>query len=215
MSAFHITDWTDFVRGLVEPERQARMQGCLENDPEARRTVAALERVARLGAADAAAEIPEAALRAVYGLARSAAAETRRPSETVAALDLPAVIAAMPLVFDSALAPAPLGMRDLAAAGPATAHRQLFYELDNIAVELRHEPAGGSLVGQMIHVGAQPAPLGGVSVLALSSGRVVARCATSSLGEFQADELPARDLDLLFIFEDRCLEVTLPAASDR
>ena len=90
--------------------------------------------------------------------------------------------------------------------------KEVFRGLDDVAVELRHEPheRGGVVVGQLMRLGDEPQPLAGVKVLAKSGERVIARLATGPLGEFQADQLPAHDLSFSFLLENSLLEVPLP-----
>ena len=216
-SPFDITQWTDYVRGLADEETRKRMQSHLESDPDARRTVAVLRRVADVGAKDRQLEVPADALRAVHDLGRDLARRGGpREAESRSAENRPSLLEglrrfSMSLTFDSAMTPAAAGVREAHSA-----HRQMFFELDDVAVELRYEPhaTGGVVVGQLISLGDEAAALAGVEVLARRGDRVLARAATGAHGELSLDGLPARDVDLLFVLDDRCLEVSLPA-SDR
>ena len=204
MSPFDITQWTDYVRDLVDDETREQMDARLETDRGARRTVEALRRVADVASHDREIQVPDGVLRSVYALAGQSRPEQDTASETFFEGLHRAV---MSLTFDSAMAPAMAGVRDAQSV-----NRQFFFELDDVAVELRHEPheRGGVVVGQLMRLGDEPQPLADVEVLAKSGERVIARLATGPLGEFQADQLPAHDLSFSFLLENALLEVPLP-----
>lgn len=204
MPPFDITQWTDYVRDLVDEKTRAQMEARLERDRQARRTVEALRRVTKVARHDLEVQVPEGALRSVYALAGQPRPEKETDDETFFEGLRRAV---MSLSFDSAMAPAMAGVRDAHSM-----NRQLFFELDDVAVELRHEPheRGGVVVGQLMRLGDEPQPLAGVQVLARSGERVIARLVTGPLGEFQVDRLPAQDLSFSFLIESSCLEVPLP-----
>lgn len=204
MSPFDITHWTDYVRDLVDDQTKARMDAQLERDTRARRTVEVLRRVSDLGREDLGLEVTAGALRSVYALSSQQRPQNADGMESFLEGLRRSV---MSLTFDSANAPAMAGFRDAQSA-----NRQLFYELDDVAVELRHEPHrnGGVVIGQLMRLGDEPQPIAGVEVLATSGEEVVARLATGPLGEFQAENLPAHDLHFFFLLEHSCLEVPLP-----
>ena len=204
MSPFDITQWTDYARDLVEEETRTQMEAQLESDEKARRTVAALERVAEVARQDRAQQVPDGILRSVYALSSQPRPERESAGESFFEGLRRAV---MSLTFDSAMAPALAGVRDAQSL-----HRQLFFELDDVAVELRHEPheRGDVVVGQLIRLGDEAEPLANVQVLAKSDERVLARLATGPHGEFQMDQLPAQNVSFSFLLETLCLEVPLP-----
>lgn len=206
MSPFDISKWTDYARDLVEPETRTQMEAQLESDAEARRTVAALKRVAEVARKDREQQVPEGVLRSVYALSSQPRAERESAMESESFFEgLRRVV--MSLTFDSAMTPAMAGVRDAQSQ-----HRQLFFELDDVAVELRHEPheRGDVVVGQLMRLGEEAQPLAGIQVLARSGERVLARLVTGPHGEFQLDQLPAHDVSFSFLLESLRLEVPLP-----
>ncbi|MEM1177887.1 MAG: hypothetical protein AAGM22_06065 [Acidobacteriota bacterium] len=204
MGPFDITHWSDYVRDLVDGHTKSKMEAQLERDDRARHTVEALRRVSDVARKDLDLEIPDGVLHSVYALSGTRRAGDQPAAETFLEGLRRSV---MSLSFDSAMAPAMAGVRDAQSL-----NRQLFYELDDVAVELRHEPhrSGGVVVGQLVRLGDEPQPLSGVEVLAASGDQIITRLSTGPLGEFQADQLPAEDLHFFFLLEHSCLEVPLP-----
>ncbi|MEO1370125.1 MAG: hypothetical protein AAFX50_23325, partial [Acidobacteriota bacterium] len=131
MGPFDITQWTDYVRGLVDEETRTRMDLHLEGDRRDRRTVDVLRRVHEVGQRDLDLDVPPGVLRSVYALASVPRADGAEAPESFFE-GLRRTV--MSVTFDSALAPAAAGVRDAQSL-----NRQLFYELDDVAVELRHE----------------------------------------------------------------------------
>lgn len=204
MDEFDVTHWSDYVRGLGDPETRALQAAHLglPGSARARGTVEAFSALLDFGHRDAAAEPPAAALRnakLLGSLLRPAAGWRQK---------------LLSLVFDSAATPLAFGVRGLAAAAD---DRQLIYQADDYLVDLRLErdPPSGSwvVVGQLLCERGEIAPLTGVQVFAASEDRFVGRTRTGHLGEFQADGLPSADLRLLFLVSNEvCLEV--PVSSD-
>lgn len=203
MSKYDLTHWSDYVRGLADPERRAELAAhlALPGSGSARRSVAVFESLLAFAERDAAAEPPAEALRGAKVLG------SLLPSGDAGWL---ARLRSL-LVFDSAAAPLAYGVRDLGHEAGA-GDRQLIFQSDEYFVDLRleQEPAGDSwvVVGQLLYEKDGVAPLSGVSMLATSEDRFVARARTGELGEFQAEGLPSADLRLLFLVSDEiCLEV--------
>lgn len=207
MKKFDITSWADFVRGTIDDETRAQMQASLDTgaSAKARRQVAALERVMQLAETDRQLEIPTHALRCVYALG-----SLRRPeAETEAGLSWLRRLA-MSVRFDS-LTTAEAGVRDL----HADHMRQVVFEQEDFLVDLRIESEAGRtlVVGQLMRGGEQVEPLADVPILAVTGDRVWARSSTSDLGEFQAENLPSREVELLVLVGDQeCLEIPLDAS---
>ncbi len=233
MTEFDITQWTDFVRGVVDPETEASMREHLASSPgRTRSMVAALRRVAAVGRSDGESPVPIGALRIAKALAG-----------TVRGAAVPR-IRRLPLatVFDCWLAPAPAGARSLGEC-----HRQLTLEAQGYSIDLRLEPESGPpgegflgapparrvVVGQLLRRGADGAgradvaagdlPRGAVAapvearpvfrapVFAFEGERLIAKAVTSSHGEFQLEGLPTTALDLCLLAGDDFLELPLPA----
>lgn len=207
MTRYDITDWSDFVRGLVSPAEEEKMQRVLDRSETARRHVAALRQVTELARAEAECSPPDWAVRSVKALG-----SLHRPQEELEPSLLERV--AMSLTFDSLTSPALAGTRDVQAHD-----RQLVYETDAYRVDLRLEPQTdlqkSVVVGQLLRSADDFEPMADVAVLAKSGDEIVSRVHTGRHGEFQSDGLPIADLDLFFLLDDeRCLELQVANAHD-
>ena len=205
MTKFDITQWSDFVRGLVAEDTAESMREALsEGNSKDRRTVELLREVAEVGVFDAKLEIPEHALRgakAIGSLRRPQAEEER------------GILRYLPfrLTFDSLLQPAAVGTRNLHAQD-----RQLIYESEGYTVEVRLEreadTATTALVGELLAQGESPRPATRIPVLIKAGDRIVAQATTGRFGEFQAEGLPAESLSLaLMVGETECIQLPLHA----
>ncbi len=203
MSEFNVVQWCDFVRGVGDAKEESAMREHLASDPKAQRTVELLCRVRSVAEADDAFPIPDYALRIV----KAAASVSRRPDEVPAASAwsfLPFRVA-----FDSFRAPALAGPRDLHAS-----YRQVQFQTDEYSLDVRLEhspgPEGTAVIGQILKLGDEPAPMAEIPVLVASEGRVVERSLTSRFGEFHAEDLPKSALRLYaLVGEDSCIAVPL------
>ncbi|MEM7354623.1 MAG: hypothetical protein AAF657_27695, partial [Acidobacteriota bacterium] len=106
MAEFDISDWSDFVRGVVNPETAERMRHHLESAPAAtRRRVAALERVAELGQADRDDTVPAHAVRIAKAIASVRRPESASHTATAPQRGLAALRRLrLAITFDSLLA---------------------------------------------------------------------------------------------------------------
>ena len=186
MKHFEISQWADFVRGLVDPVRGEAMNRHLaEGCGKCRRTAEVLGRVAPLGRMEPRYEVPEYAVhcaRAIYVL--------EQPQEVRI---LPWFVGR--LVFDSFCEPLPAGVRSQHRIS-----RQTLYEAGEYAVDLRQEhERGGSeitMVGQIARRGEPGRAVAGLPVRLCSGKTMLARAATNEFGEFQMRYAPARNLRL-------------------
>ncbi|MEM8932647.1 MAG: hypothetical protein AAGE94_15800 [Acidobacteriota bacterium] len=200
---FDITQWADHLRGLTDQEVGQTMEEHLALDPSspAHREVRALERVMQLAETDRELDIPDYALRCAKALG-----SLQRPQT----IEEPSLLdrLVMALTFDSQIAPAMAGTRDMAPS-----HRRMTFESADFGVDLRLEadPEGSVVVGQIWQGSGDDAePVADVPVLAMNGRSVVAQSVTNPYGEFQADGLPDADLALVFLVDDQhCLEVSL------
>ncbi len=205
MTDFNIVQWCDFVRGVTDAEEESAMREHLEENPQALRTVELLSRVQGVAEADNALFIPDYALRIV----KAAASVSRAPAEVPEASSwrfLPFRIA-----FDSLRSPAQAGTRDLHAS-----YRQVSFQTDEYSLDVHLEhgpgPEGDAVIGQVLKLGDEPAPVAEIPVLVASKGRVVGRSLTSRFGEFHAEGLPSTTLHLYaLVGEDSCIAVPLEA----
>ena len=198
MPKFDITDWSNFVRGVVSPDSECAMREHLGQSGRARRQVELLQRVAEVAQADQEQQIPEHALRIAKALG-----SLRRPAEASSGLRryLP-----FEITFDSLLEPVAAGTRNLQAQD-----RQLVFQADPYLLDLRleHETSSSTvLVGQLLRDAAEP--VAEVPFLVYADDQVVGRSQTSDFGELQVEGLPRQSLRLcLLIDSEKCLEVPL------
>lgn len=200
MTKYDITQMADFVRGLMDPESERMLQEFLAG-PSASSTkkeLAALRHVARLAETDMNFQVPEHAVRCAKALG-----SIRRP-------EVPEVSMlkrlAMALTFDSHVAPAVAGTRDMRSADRQLVFRSRGYQID---LRLEKDANGSVVVGQLVK-GDEVEPVADVSVVAMAEEQVLSRSTTGALGEFQAEGLNADSIDFLFLVDDDfCLEVSL------
>lgn len=185
MKHFEITEWTDFVRGLVTPVRREAMEQHLTGGcGKCSRIVDVLAKVSRLAGADKI-DVPDFAVhcaRAIFAL--------EQPRE-VRVLDRMAGL----LVFDSFREPLPAGVRSQHRVS-----RQTLYEAGDYAIDLRQEQERGgtrvTMVGQIASRKQPGRALAGVAVVLSSGDSVLAKTVSNEFGEFQMEYPPARDLRL-------------------
>ena len=202
MNKIDITEWSDFVRGSIDPENRARLAARLDAGipNSSKREIAVLTRLRSFAETEKQLEIPEHAIRCVMALG-----SLRRDPATTELSLLRRL--AMSLRFDS-LATAAVGVRDSRSAG----HRQMIYEQAEFLVDLRIESDAQNalVVGQLMREGEEVVPLPDVPVLAVTGERIWARAQTGELGEFQTEGLPTHDVDLLILVDGpECLEIPL------
>jgi hypothetical protein len=186
MMHFEITEWADFVRGLVAPVRRGAMDRHLTDGCEkCRRTVDVLGRVESLARAEKYYEVPEFAIhcaRAIFAL--------EQPRQ-VRILDRLTGL----LVFDSFREPLPAGVRSQHRVS-----RQTLYEAGEFAVDLRQEhDRGGSRVTMVGQIASRKEPgraLAGVDVVLSTGAAVLAKTVSNEFGEFQMEYPPSRNLRL-------------------
>jgi hypothetical protein len=185
-SHYEIGDWVDFVRGLVSPQLQEKMQSHLHAGCKECGEVAGLfSRIAERAIDDAKYEVPEYVvrnLRALYSL--------QRPEEVRL---LPRTIAR--LVFDSFREPLVAGVR----SQQSVAH-QLMYVAGPYCVDLRLEREPGSkhirMVGQIAKRERRATGVSEVPVFLLARNLVVNKTATNEFGEFAMEYTPRHGLRL-------------------
>lgn len=209
MTTFDVTQWCDFVRGVADPEAEREMRDRLASgDAGARRTVDFLTRVLEVARTDQETAVPEPAVRMAKAIA-SVQRSSLQPERSTAWRFLPVV-----LIFDSLLEPARAGTRDLFAS-----FRQLSFRADDYTVDVRLEPeadpGGTAVVGQVLESHGETRPVASVPVLVTADGRIVGRAVTSRFGEFHAERLPKKRLDLfVLVGPETCVSVPLEQEAD-
>ena len=210
MSDLDIIKWCDFVRGVLDPETEARMRDQLKaGSSKTRKMVLLLNRVAAVGQSDAEMAIPEYALRSVKAIGSLQRPRVKEAPKTPLLRFLP-----FEIIFDSLGLPAPAGARFVQAS-----HRQLTFKAEDFTVDVRleHEngPNGTVIVGQLLLQADEAQPVSGIPVLVLSDDQIVGRSLTSRFGEFQAEGLPRAPLSLsLLVSDEECIDVPLGATSE-
>lgn len=194
MEHFSIGRWTDFARGLTRGADGSAMEAHLASCERCRAMAEALTRVTRASESERRSEPPEHALRsvkAVFGLGRHGSA---------AALYLPRT-------FDSALAPAPAGIR-----GTAKAARQLVFEAPDLSLHLRVESEEERdellLTGQLIREDGGEAS--GVPAYLVADGEIAAATLTREAGAFRLEGRSGESLEVWMLVDpDRRVAVSL------
>jgi hypothetical protein len=196
-SHFDVTEWADFVRDAVSPERQERMlahlqQGCSKCE----RIKGVLQKFAAICKREAAYEVPrftEQQVKALMGLAKAP-----RPSA------FQRIWAS--LVYDSVNDPQPVGVR-----GAHQINRQVLFHAGDYSVDLRFEHEKGSasmvLVGQIANQKTPDEMLANLPVILVAGNRELTRSISNTFGEFQLEYVPESDLRLLVPLEARGQEL--------
>lgn len=186
MKHFDITQWADYVRGLVEPAARAAMAEHLSAGCRKCQSTATLfEKMAPVARAEIRHEVPDYAVhcaKAIYVL---------QQPETVHILSG----LRSKLVFDSFCDPLPAGVRSQHHIS-----RQTLYEAGDYALDLRQEHERGSrqvtLVGQIAKRSEPGKAIAGVPVWLSSGKSVVARAVSNQFGEFEMGYDPRKHLRL-------------------
>ncbi len=198
ITRFNMTEWSDFVRGVADPDMADQMRDHLDaGSTRSRRTVEALRRVAAVGRADGESPVPPGAVRIAKAIGSTVRADAEPKVRRVPCM----------LVFDSLLEPAAAGAR-----GAQESHRELTFEAQGYSIDLRleHEPsfAGASysgtpqaprglgapsarqvVVGQLLKLGDKE-PVARAPVFMFSGERLIGKAVTGRYGEFQVEGSP-------------------------
>jgi hypothetical protein len=196
-SHFDVTEWADFVRDAVSPERQERMLAHLQHGcSKCERIKGVLQKFAAICKREAAYEVPrftEQQVKALMGLAKAP-----RPSA------FQRIWAS--LVYDSVNDPQPVGVR-----GAHQINRQVLFHAGDYSVDLRFEHEKGSasmvLVGQIANQKTPDEMLANLPVILVAGNRELTRSISNTFGEFQLEYVPESDLRLLVPLEARGQEL--------
>ena len=176
MRHFALEDWVDLARELLPALQKTAMLRHAADCSRCVRTLRVWRRVTAVGRSEASFAPPEEAVLAV----KSAYLHYLRRLHPLSAA--PKSLLAQ-LVFDSFRAPAAAGVRTLDLCS-----RQLLFEADDLAIDLRIETAGGSLrsslMGQLLHHSQQTENLGELPVALMLGRHSVAQTTTNPFGEF-------------------------------
>lgn len=175
MNHFNFPDWTDFTRGLLPDLQHQRMQQHLEACEDCRLTVGLLGRLLTACRGMQSAEPSETVMARARGIFPAPVTLGNRLARLTARL-----------VYDSLLAPQPVGLR----SGVEVAW-QSAYQAGDYALDLRIEPeARGSrvaLVGQLSLPAVPESHVENVPVFVYAGKRIVAQTLSNRFGEFQME----------------------------
>jgi hypothetical protein len=171
MQHYTLQEWVDFARGVLPPGLRSAMQRHLDSPCRQCREAAALwQTVLTRASTGVECQPPEEAVRQVKALWGLIKPSGRRPG--------PLRLAER--IFDSALSPAPAGLRSVSTTG-----RQMVYRSGDCLLDLRL-PVGSrgiSLVGQVLNASNPAEAYSGARVV-LWGASVLAQATSNEFGEF-------------------------------
>lgn len=174
--------WCDYVRGCLTEAESRELAAALETADEAtREMVAALRRVAEVGAADALLRVPESSVRMAKALG------SLHPARGTAAQAVPRFSIPYSIVFDSLSGARLAGARDLLASqrlDRLVSIRAAGYAVD-LSIEEEQDQASALIVGQVVQADASVEPLRGIPAMLSSTDEILDSMLTSEQGEFQ------------------------------
>ena len=200
MKHFSLTEWADFVRGVVTGEQRASMQKHLDEDcSRCQKTVGMWTSIVTFAKHEATYDPPASALR----VAKSYLAPFRLASLQTRVLQL------AKCTFDSFASQVLAGVR-----GSEPVPQQLMYRCGNVSIDLRLEPKPATrsmaLAGQVLDSGHPGGGLAGIPVSLLSREDTWLETTTNQLGEFHFSFPAAHHLRLLFGMQGAAWLVLLP-----
>jgi len=200
MKHYGIEQWADFARGLCEPAERDSMSAhlaaecreCGDLNALFTRVHSACERLTAV-------EVPEYAVR----MAR-AIFPVRVPDRPKRGNRLP-----IELIFDSFLAPVPVGLRATWQVG-----WQALYKAGECSVDLRIEPelksARAAVIGQIVNHAAPASEMGDLAISLRAGKIVIAETHSNEFGEFQMEYPQQTQLKLCIHLRDsRVIQVPL------
>src|SRR5262249_30940970 len=196
---FSLESWVDVARGTAPSDEQAEMLRHVAACAQCARTLHTWRRVVAIARSEASYEPPPEAVRAVENAYLQQVQQVASTTRSLLAR----------LVFDSFRAPAAVGVRTIDLCS-----RQLLYEVDDLAIDLRIETPGGSarssLIGQVLHPSEGAPSRGGLPVALLLGRAPVARTSTNPFGEFGFEvELTKRHRICIQLDDKRSIVVPL------
>jgi len=182
MKHYTIQEWVDFARGAVDSERKSLMTSHLQTCRACSKEAAAWGRIAAAAKRQENVAIPEGAVH------QAKAIFAQYKIEKKAAADAKPRLAK--LLFDSMLAPAPLGVR---SSSPRP--RQLLFEAGDHRIDVRLELEPGTqcvtITGQILDATKAEITQRKIPVSLYVGRRVAGTAETNEFGEFQLGfELP-------------------------
>ncbi len=198
MKHFELTQWADYVRGVLSPSANELLGAHLSECQECGDVANMLRRVSITATSDRQFEPPRYVVEA---------AENIFPSREIP-VGLRPVMGH--LSFDSFAGAMPVGVRSLRPESRHLVYDAGVYSID-LLVDGDHAEKTLTLTGHVVNKNEPGANLGPVRAIALSSQRVVASAMANDLGEFSLTSAYRRNLRLLVPLEaaGECLELSL------
>jgi hypothetical protein len=199
MTHYVMEQWVDFNRNFVDSEERALMSshiesGCMECDRLRDLTVRLMSTCANLGAI----EVPDYVVRMARAIFPVRATERPKRGNR-----LP-----IEMIFDSFLAPAPVGLRSTWQVG-----WQGLYRAGECSVDLRIEPElkspRAAVIGQISNYFAPTREMGDLAISLRAGKQVVAETQSNRFGEFQMEYEQQTQLELCIHLRDSRL-IQLP-----
>ena len=187
---YGILEWMEFARGMVPEETRSRMSSHLnEGCSDCRKTAAFFEKLANVCRDMLPDEAPDSMLQRARAICPQAV-----PRPAMAARRIPAE-----LIYDSSLAPAPMGLR----ASKVTGSRVL-YRAGNWSLDFHLEPglqsSRVSVIGQILSEG-ESGSVSNVPVALRSGATTVTETLSNQFGEFQMECKKHKNLRLCIHLE--------------
>jgi hypothetical protein len=191
MNHFGILQWAGFARGVAPEEERAAMTEHLESGcTECREALAFCETFVRISSRMTAQRVPDGAARLAKSICP--ARPKRVPRR---AFRIP-----VELIFDSFLAPCPVGLRSSWQVG-----WQALYRAGDCSLDVRIEPdlrsSRAALIGQISNHASPDSRMGDLPVCLKSGSRVVAETTSNQFGEFQLEYDQQKRLQLCIRLE--------------
>lgn len=199
MKHYSLEQWTDFVRGVADPDARAAMAAHLEvGCGRCAQSAATLQRVSDILGSESKYQVPEYAVRGARAIFAS-----QRPQ----IMSLPRLAAQ--LLYDSIREPLPVGIRSRDQLTRRALYQAGGYFLD---LRLEHEPGSPMLnmVGQLANRDMPAHSSSGVLVLLTAGKDVVGRTLTNRFGEFQMEYEPSPNLRLFVPLDAAGGRIELP-----
>jgi hypothetical protein len=204
MSHFSVTEWVDFARGLMSPEKANMMRASAETCDECKSSSMFWGHVYELLTREKNSQPSRLALESV----KNAFPDEKPLPWLVKVTDLATI------VFDSLLQPALAGVRSSSKSS-----RQITVESGTFVVDLQLESDSVqrqySLTGQILGSSNSVAQIGGAEIVLLSPDKVVQKTRANELGEFCLDFNYGENLRLFIdIKGERGVGIILPKLDD-
>ena len=212
MKHFALERWVDFSREAVDPEVHLLMQVHAQECSDCRKLADFTEQLTECCNGMVSNPVPDAAVRMARAIFHARSSDRPRRGSRIP----------VELIFDSFLAPAPVGLRATWQIG-----WQALYRAEECSLDLRIEPelksSKASVIGQVTNHVSPAASMENLAVRLQSGLEVLAETVSNRFGEFQLDYEQQAHVNLIVQLHDaRMIQVPLkklvferPAAKSR